>query len=52
MSMVPNRAPTVIWKTLAGKKMPAGTRLGTTGLCHHTQRQNQVAFKQLRDNFC
>jgi hypothetical protein len=31
MSLVPNRTPRALGKTLAGKKMPAGTRLGTAG---------------------
>ncbi len=32
MSLVPNRTPRALGKTLAGKKMPAGTRLGTAAL--------------------
>jgi len=32
MSLVPNRTPWALGKTLAGKKMPAGTRLGTAAL--------------------
>ncbi len=32
MSLVPNRTPRALGKTLVGKKMPAGTRLGTAVL--------------------
>ncbi len=32
MSLVPNRIPRALGKALAGKKMPAGTRLGTAAL--------------------
>jgi hypothetical protein len=32
MSLVPNRTPRALEKALAGKKMPAGTRLGTADL--------------------
>jgi hypothetical protein len=32
MSLVPYRTPRALGKALAGKKMPAGTRLGTAAL--------------------
>jgi hypothetical protein len=32
MSLVTNRTPQALGKALAGKKMPAGTRLGTADL--------------------
>jgi hypothetical protein len=32
MRLVPNRTPWALGKTLAGKKMPAGTRLGTAAI--------------------
>jgi hypothetical protein len=45
MSLVPNRTSRALGKTLAGKKMPAGTRLGTAAL---SQMKTVRGFYRIR----